>query len=83
MPEIDRDSPVPPYQQVAGFLRAQIASGTLGPGARLPSIEGLMQEYGIARTTARKARQIILDEGLAANTPGWGTFVVDPAERPR
>ncbi len=83
MAEIDRDSPVPPYQQVAGFLRAQIESGELGPGARLPSIDGLIEEYGIARATARKARQIILDEGLARNTPGWGTFVLDPTERPQ
>ncbi len=31
-------------------LRARIESGELPPGARVPSITTLMQEYGIART---------------------------------
>jgi DNA-binding GntR family transcriptional regulator len=72
---IDYDSPVAPYRQVAGILRARIESGDLGPGSRLPSIATLTQEYGVARTTAAKALRLLVDEGLAEMSPGMGTFV--------
>lgn len=73
--KIDEDSPVPPYRQVAAVLRGQIERGELPPGRRLPSIAGLVQEYGIARTTAGKALRLLVDEGLAEVSPGMGTFV--------
>lgn len=72
---VDHDSNVPPYKQVAAILREQIESGALGPRQRLPSIAGLVQEYGIARTTAAKALKVLVDEGLAEVVPGWGTYV--------
>ena len=37
----------------------------------------LVQEYGIARATARKVRRVLLDEGLARNVTGWGTYVAE------
>ena len=73
--EIDKDSPVPPYRQVAAFLRAQIERGELPPGRRLPSIAALVQTYGIARTTAAKALRVLVDEGVAEVSPGMGTYV--------
>jgi GntR family transcriptional regulator len=73
--KIDTESPVPPYRQVAAFLRGRIDSGDLAPGRRLPSIADLVQEYGIARTTAAKALRLLIDEGLAEVSPGMGTYV--------
>lgn len=64
-----------PYRQVAAFLRARIESGELAPGRRLPSIADLVQEYGIARTTAAKALRVLIDDGLAEVSPGMGTYV--------
>jgi GntR family transcriptional regulator len=75
-PKIDEDSPVPPYRQVAAILRGQIERGELPPGRRLPSIADLVQEYGIARTTAGKALRLLVDEGLAEVSPGTGTYVI-------
>jgi GntR family transcriptional regulator len=72
---VDHDSNVPPYLQVAAILRGQIKTGELAPRQRLPSIAGLVQEYGIARTTAGKALRVLVDEGLAEVVPGWGTYV--------
>lgn len=76
--EIDPESPIPPYQQVAGILRARIESGALPPGRRLPSIADLVQTYGIARTTAAKALRVLVGEGLAEISPGMGTYVKRP-----
>jgi GntR family transcriptional regulator len=73
--QIDQDSPVPPYRQVASFLRGQIERGELAPGRRLPSIADLVQAYGIARTTAAKALRVLIDDGLAEVSPGMGTYV--------
>jgi GntR family transcriptional regulator len=73
---IDYDSPVPASRQVAAWLREDIESGAYAPGQRLPSIAGLVQEYGIARDTALKAQRVLIAEGLAENSPGMGLFVV-------
>ena len=73
--EIDSESPVPPYRQVAAFLRGQIERGELSPARRLPSIADLVQTYGIARTTAAKALRVLVDEGMAEVSPGMGTYV--------
>jgi GntR family transcriptional regulator len=72
---IERDSAVPPYRQLAGILRDQIASGELAPGAPLPSVKRLRQEYGVAETTARKAVALLRGEGLVETVMGWGSFV--------
>lgn len=72
---IDYESPVPPSRQVAAILRERIESGELAPGRRLPSIASLVQEYGIARTTAAKALRVLISEGLAEVSPGMGTYV--------
>ncbi len=72
---IDYESAVPAYRQVAAVLRQRIADGTYQPGRRLPSITALVQEFGVAQLTARKALRVLVDEGLAEMTPGMGTFV--------
>jgi GntR family transcriptional regulator len=61
--------------KVANELRARIESGQLPPDARVPSITTLMQEYGIARNTARHALAVLAEDGLIEITPGWGSFV--------
>ena len=73
--EVDRQSPVAAYIQVAGFLRDAIEAGEYEPGQRLPSITDLVQTYGIARLTAAKALRLLVTEGLATAPPGMGTYV--------
>ena len=72
---VDHDSAVPPYRQLAGILRDQVQSGELAPGAAVPSVKRLRQEYGVAETTARKAVALLRDEGLVESVMGWGSFV--------
>jgi GntR family transcriptional regulator len=66
---VDHDPAVPPYRQVA-ILRDRIASGDLAPGAALPSVKTLRQEYGVAETTAREAVGVLRDEGLVETVMG-------------
>jgi DNA-binding GntR family transcriptional regulator len=75
---IDYESAVPVYRQVAAILRERIEAGTYQPGRRLPSVRDLVQEFGIAQLTARKALRVLVDEGVAEMTPGMGTYVKAP-----
>jgi len=72
---IDLGQPTPPYRQLAAILRDRIGSGELS--GRLPSEKTLMQEYGLAHGTVRKAIAVLRDEGLVQTTPGWGSYVTE------
>jgi DNA-binding GntR family transcriptional regulator len=54
----------PKWRQVADDLRAQISSGTPGPGERLPAETELAEQYGVGRGTIRTALDILEGEGL-------------------
>jgi GntR family transcriptional regulator len=73
MPEIERA--IPPYQQIADHLRAQIRDGELRPGDVLPSERQIMQQWNVARATAGKALNALRLEGLVEVRRGVGTVV--------
>jgi GntR family transcriptional regulator len=70
---------VPKSEVLASLIRAQIASGELQPGQRLPSIADLAYEYELASTTVQKTVQALKDEGLIVTSP-MGTFVREDPE---
>jgi GntR family transcriptional regulator len=72
---INRESADPPYVQLAAILMSQIDHGELT--GTVPSITTLMQTYGIAKTTVRKAITLMVEAGYVRVVPGWGTFVND------
>ena len=74
---LDHDAAEPPWRQLAATLRAQIESGELAPGDRLPSILTLSQEYEVASVTVRKALNSLKQDGLISAASGWGTFVTE------
>jgi GntR family transcriptional regulator len=68
------------YQQIADQLRAQISSGSLAPGDRLPSEPDLTASYGSSRNTVRLAIALLTNQGLVESRQGLGTFVHEPAK---
>ena len=72
---IDPDGPTPVYQQIADRLRERIQSGELVPDRPIPSETQLMQEFGVARLTARKAVRVLVDEGMVYVVRGRGSYV--------
>lgn len=72
---IEHDGPELLWVQVARDLRADIESGALAPGAKLPNESELAALYGVARVTVRKALASLRDEGLVTVTVGRGTYV--------
>jgi DNA-binding GntR family transcriptional regulator len=64
------------YMRVADQVEAEIRSGRLPKGARLPNEREMGAQYGVAPGTARRAVQALRDRGLVVTLPNKGTFVV-------
>ncbi|WP_326637241.1 winged helix-turn-helix domain-containing protein [Streptosporangium sp. NBC_01755] len=62
------------WEQVARVIRKRIESGEYPPG-RLISERGIVEEFGIAYTTARKVTAGLRTEGLIYTRPNYGSFV--------
>jgi len=63
------------YRAIADALRAEIDAGGLPPGSKLPSENELMSTYGVEQPTARRALEVLKNEGLIVARRGAGTFV--------
>ncbi|MGC4814047.1 GntR family transcriptional regulator [Micromonospora sp. DT228] len=65
----------PAYLAIAAELRAEIQSGTLSAGAKLPSETTLMNQFGVSRTVAKWAIAVLKGEGLVEGRAGSGVYV--------
>jgi GntR family transcriptional repressor for pyruvate dehydrogenase complex len=70
----------PAYQQLADELRAEITSGRLQPGERLPPEPELCVKIGVSRSTVREALRLLASQHLIVTTRGvtGGSFVAHP-----
>ncbi|WP_020522393.1 winged helix-turn-helix domain-containing protein [Catelliglobosispora koreensis] len=80
--DLDPNDEKPPFQQLAGVLRAAIKSGVYNAGDRLPSQPDLAERYGMARETVRNAFRVLKEERLVVSRQGSGAFVRAQTERP-
>jgi GntR family transcriptional regulator len=74
--QVDRNSPVPLYFQVAQHLEDLIESGGLATGTRLENEIDLADRLGLSRPTVRRAIEYLVDRGLLVRKRGVGTQVV-------
>jgi len=70
------------YVRVADEVEAEIRSGRLPVGARLPNERDMGAQYGVAPGTARRAVQELRDRGLVVTLPNKGTFVTELPQPP-
>ncbi|NPC97683.1 FadR/GntR family transcriptional regulator [Nocardioides sp. zg-DK7169] len=70
----------PAYRTLADTLRAQILSGKLKSGDRLPAEPELCEMYGVSRSTVREALRALATEQLLVTRRGvaGGSFVAAP-----
>jgi GntR family transcriptional repressor for pyruvate dehydrogenase complex len=70
----------PAYQVLADELRADITSGRLQPGERLPPEPELCVRTGVSRSTVREALRLLSSQHLIVTTRGvtGGSFVAHP-----
>ena len=68
--------------QVASEIAAQIISGRIKPGERLPTEPALASSFGVSRTVVREAIARLRSEGIVRSKQGAGVFVVDGSPQP-
>jgi DNA-binding FadR family transcriptional regulator len=78
-----RTTGTPAYQVLADGLRAQITSGKLRPGDRLPTEPQLCAQSGLSRSTVREALRLLTSQNLIVTTRGvtGGSFVAEPSAK--
>ena len=72
-------------RRICEAIKGRIASGLLGPGARLPSTRSLAAEWGVSRTTVTAAYEQLIAEGYVETRQGARTRValgLGPAPAP-
>lgn len=69
--------PLPKYHRIYLVLREQLQEGRFDLG--LPGEFALMQQYGVARVTVRKALELLANEGMILRSPGRGTTPIKAA----
>jgi DNA-binding transcriptional regulator YhcF (GntR family) len=72
---IDRESPVPPYEQIRAGLADRISRGELEVGTRLPTIRELADQLGLATNTVARAYHELEGAGFVKTRGRAGTFV--------
>jgi DNA-binding transcriptional MocR family regulator len=70
--QVDRNSPVPLYFQVAQHLEHLIESGELAPGTRLENEIDLADRLHLSRPTMRRAIEYLVDRGSWSASAAWG-----------
>jgi DNA-binding GntR family transcriptional regulator len=81
MPDVDKLDPSDhraPYLQLADVFRRAINDGELKAGDKLPGLDTVATEYGVARGTARRAFEQLQTEKLIVIRHGQGSFVLHP-----
>ena len=76
---IEKGSSVPFSRQLAEQIRAQCLSGTLEPGARLPSVRELARELAVNVNTVFRVYEQLAAEQFLELRHGDGTFVRERA----
>jgi GntR family transcriptional regulator len=79
-PALDRSLAAPLWTQFRDAVRAQILSGALPVGARLPTEAEFGEHFGISRIVVREALADLVRTGLIYKIRGQGAFV-SPRER--
>lgn len=68
------------YADVAAYFRTLIQDGELAPGAALPSVTEIRQQFDVSAKTVSRALSVLKSEGLATGRGSLGTVVT---ARPR
>ncbi|WP_327584523.1 GntR family transcriptional regulator [Nonomuraea sp. NBC_00507] len=76
---LDREGDTHLYLQISEIIRSRIVAG-LSPGDPVISEAEIQREFGVARTTARRAMRVLRNEGLIHTRQGKGSFVGAPGE---
>ena len=84
MISVDASSATPPFEQLRVQLIAQVKSGELAGGTRLPTVRKLAEDLGLAPNTVARAYRELEADGFIETRGRNGSFVSpqgDPAHK--
>lgn len=70
-PQLD----IPIYQQLVDKIRTAVKMGDLIPGQKLPTVQELSGQLGVARGTIKRAYDELEHQGILEKIQGRGTFI--------
>lgn len=74
---LSNSSDKPIYEQISSQIKAQILSGTLAAGAKLPSIRAFASDLGVSVITTKRAYADLEQLGFICTVQGKGCFVAE------
>ena len=74
---LSNSSDMPIYEQISSQVKAQILSGVLTAGAKLPSIRALASDLGVSVITTKRAYADLEQLGFICTVQGKGCFVAE------
>lgn len=80
-PEFELSNALPIYVQLVTMFRGFIENDEWVVGQKLPALEDLAEEFGVARATVRQAIGFLEQEGLIERHRGRGTHVINKPKR--
>lgn len=63
------------YEEVANLISGLVASGTLSPGSRAPSLRDISKQQRVSLSTALQAYRLLEDRGVLEARPQSGHYV--------
>jgi GntR family transcriptional regulator len=72
---VNKNSRIPKYLQIEGWIEEMIAKGRFQIGDKLPSETKLAELSGVNRNTIRQAIAALANRGILATRNGVGTFI--------
>lgn len=82
MLRIDLAASIPVYEQIANGLRAELVSGGLAPGDKMPTVRALAIDLGVHHNTVAEAYRQLASEGWLEIRRHHGAVVCE-RHRPR
>ncbi|MFC3960499.1 GntR family transcriptional regulator [Nocardia jiangsuensis] len=81
--EITHDSSVPPYEQLRIGVVAQVRSGALTAGTKIPTVRALAEQLGLAPNTVARAYRELEADGVLETRGRQGTFIASSGDPTR
>ncbi|NJN43611.1 MAG: GntR family transcriptional regulator [Anaerolineae bacterium] len=75
--KLDFRSGDPIYEQLANYIRHQIAAGELKPGDQLPTVRQVAADLRVNFNTVARAYRLLDEAGIISTQHGRGTFILE------
>jgi len=77
---VTHDSPIPPYEQLRLGVIAQVRSGELTAGTKIPTVRALAAQLGLAPNTVARAYRELEADGVVETRGRQGSFIASSGD---